>query len=396
MKNQSVLISGASIAGPALAYWLNRAGYRTTVVERAPALRQGGHAVDFRGPAHMGVLEKMGLLDPIRSMQTHASDLAIVDAAGRRLVTLPAKFMAGEVEIQRGDLSRILFDATRDATEYVFGDHATSLVEHADGVEVTFAQGAPRRFDLVVGADGLHSGVRALAFGDESRFIRFHGHYVACFNGPNLLGVESASRLYSEPGRAVSVGSARLRAEATTTFIFASRPLDYRRHDVAQQKQIVSERYAGMGWETPRLIDAMRGASELYFDAISHVELPTYSRGRVVLLGDAGYGGTLGGQGTGLAIVCAYVLAGELAAALGDHRAAFARYEATIRDYARGCQEGSERVGAFFAPPTRSRTWLRNTMYAALTSRPLAGLFEKLITRSASSIDLPRYSLAQV
>ena len=394
MKNQSVLISGASIAGPAIAYWLERAGYRTTVVERAPALRKGGHAVDFRGPAHLGVLEKMGLLDPIRSMQTHGGDLAIVDAAGRRLATLPAKFTAGEVEIQRGDLSRLLVDATRDATEYVFGDHATSLVEHADGVEVTFAHGAPRRFDLVVGADGLHSGVRALAFGEESRFIRFHGHHVACFNGPNLLGLESTSRLYSEPGRAVSVGSARRRDEATTMFLFASGPLDYRRHDIAQQKQIVRERYAGMGWETPRLLDAMEGASELYFDAISHVELPSYARGRVVLLGDAGYGGTLGGQGTGLAIVCAYVLAGELADARGDHRAAFARYEATIRDYARGCQKGSERVGEFFAPPTRARTWLRNTMYAALTSRPLVGLFERLITHSASSIDLPRYSLA--
>lgn len=394
MKNQSVLISGASIAGPAIAYWLDRAGFRTTVVERAPALRQGGHAVDFRGPAHMGVLEKMGLLERIRSMQTHPGDLGLVDAAGRRLATLPAKFTAGEVEIQRGDLSRILFDATRGSTEYVFGDHATSLVEDAGGVEVTFARGAPRRFDLVVGADGLHSGVRALAFGDESRFIRFHGYYVAACSGPDLLGLESSARLYSEPGRAVSVGGARLRGEAATTFIFASEPLDYRRHDVAQQKQIVSERYAGMGWETPRLIEAMQGASELYFDSISHVELPTYSRGRVVLLGDAGYGGTIGGQGTGLAIVCAYVLAGELAAAGGDHRAAFARYEATIRDYARGCQEGSRRVGEFFAPPTRARTWLRNTLYAALTSRPLVGFFEKLITSSASSIDLPRYALA--
>jgi 2-polyprenyl-6-methoxyphenol hydroxylase-like FAD-dependent oxidoreductase len=187
------------------------------------------------------------------------------------------------------------------------------------------------------------------------------------------------------------VSSARRRDEATAMFIFASKPIAYDRHDLQQQKRIVADTYAGVGWEVPRLLEAMWDAPDLYFDAIGQIDLDHYAAGRVVLLGDAAYGGTLGGQGTGLAMVGAYVLAGELALAGGDHRVAFARYEDRIRDYARGCQVGAKRVGPFFAPPTPAQTWIRNQMYRLLTSRPLAGFFEKLVAQSASGIALQEY-----
>ena len=164
MENQNILISGASVAGPALAYWLRRQGFNPTVVERAPSLRGGGYAVDFRGAAHLSVLAKMGLLDQIRDQQTHLDTTTYVDADGRRVASMPAEIFAGDVEILRGDLGRILYQATRDGTEYLFGDTITGLDQRADGVHVTFSRAEPRVFDLVIGADGLHSAVRRLAF----------------------------------------------------------------------------------------------------------------------------------------------------------------------------------------------------------------------------------------
>ena len=391
VNTRDILISGAGIAGPALAYWLHHFGFNVTVVEQASVVRDGGYAVDFRGAAHLTVLEHMGILDEIRLQQTNMGEMTIVDSDGTPLVSLPSSFVSGEVEIQRGDLSRILYDVTKETAEYIFGDSITSLTETDDGVEVTFARGQPRRFHLVVGADGLHSNVRALTFGDESAFLRYLGYYVADFTAANHLRLDHTGLIYNVPARCASVSSGRNAAEADTGFIFASAPLDYDRHDVAQQKQIVADVYAGVGWEVPRLIDAMWQAPDLYFDSISQIHIDRFSQGRVVLLGDAGYGATVGGLGSGLAIVCAYVLAGELAAARGDYRAAFFHYEDQIRDYARGCQKTAEGVGPFLAPRTRAAIWRRNLMYRMLSARPLAGFLNTLTTKAASAITLKDY-----
>src|SRR3954463_12293862 len=179
MKNTTVLISGASIAGPALAHWLIRYGCTVTVVERAPALRSGGQAVDFKGAPHRTVLSRMGILDEVRSLQTGGHDTTIVDANGRRLATIPGEFTGGDLEIRRGELSQLLYDRTAGGCEYLFGDSVTSLTETPGGVHVTFDREAPRTFDLVVGADGIHSTVRRLAFGPESNHVMFLGHYYA-------------------------------------------------------------------------------------------------------------------------------------------------------------------------------------------------------------------------
>ncbi len=295
------------------------------------------------------------------------------------------------MEIQRGDLSRILYEHSKASAEYIFGDSITSLIETGDGVEVTFARGQPRRFHLVVGADGLHSKVRALAFGDESAYIAHLGYYVADFTATNDLGLDHTGLIYNIPARCASVSSGRNAAEADIGFVFASPPLTYDRHDVEQQKQIVADTFAGVGWEVPRLIAAMWEAPDLYFDAISQIHIDRFSQGRVVLLGDAGYGATVGGLGTGLAIVGAYVLAGELATAGGDHRAAFTRYEDQIRDYARGCQKTAEGAGPFLAPRTRAAIWRRNQIYRLLSARPLNGFLNRLTTKAASNIALKDY-----
>lgn len=384
MEQMSVLISGASIGGPALAYWLGRMGHRVTVVEKAPAPRPGGQAVDFKGATHRTVLRRMGILDEVRRNQTGSHDQAIVDAGGRRIATLPGEFTGGDIEITRGDLARILYDRTKDICTYVFGDSITSLDEHAGGVDVTFERRDPATYDLVVGADGIHSNVRRLAFGPERDYVRHLGHYYALADLGALPGMPDEAQMYNEPGRMMTIGGNK----AQVMFVFAADPLDYDRYDPEQQKRIIASAYADAGWRVPEVVAALPDARDLYLDSISMTVVDEYSRGRVVLLGDSAYGNTLGGFGTGLAIVGAYVLAGELAAADGDHRTAFARYQEHFRRYSKVTRKGN--AGSFLAPPTRRRIKMRNSMFRR---RFLMGAMLKITDRFATDIDLRDYPL---
>ncbi|MGW2839936.1 FAD-dependent monooxygenase [Streptomyces sp. NPDC001493] len=389
--NDNVLISGASIAGPALAYWLGRHGFKPTVVELAPALRGGGQAVDFRGETHLTVLERMGLLPALRRVQTGGSPVRFVDADGRTRLRLPAEFTGGELEVLRGDLARVLYEHGLPDTEYLFGDSITGLTETDSGVRVDFRHGATREFGLVIGADGLHSHVRRLAFGPEEKYVRHLGHYAATWQLPNVLGLRGGegSIGHSTPGRYAGVGAdGRNPGLARAFFVFASPELSYDRHDPEQQKRLIADAYSGLGWEVPRLLASLREAPELYFDSISRADVDTWSSGRICLVGDAACGATIGGMGTGAAVVAAYVLAGELARSRGDHRAAFTRYENRLRTYAKGCQSGGDRTGKFFAPRTAAGIRFRD----AVLSRPLFlnGML-RLGEKVSSTVDLPDY-----
>ncbi|MEV6875479.1 FAD-dependent monooxygenase [Amycolatopsis sp. NPDC051128] len=394
MQNRRVLISGASVAGPALAFWLRRHGFAPTVVERAPRLRDGGYAVDFRG-ASLRVLDRMGLLGPVEAAATRMGDVTYVDGADRPLVVTPSSFQSGELEVLRGDLARILHDATKDGVEYVFGDSITGITEHADGVTVTFEHGEPREFDLVVGADGLHSNVRTLAFGDESRFRHDLGYYVSIFTVPNHLGLEHTGRFYNEPNRTVGVYSARDNTEAKAMFWFGSEPLGYDHRDVGQQRRIVEERFGDVGWETSTLLKAMREAPDFYFDSASQIKLDSYARGRVALVGDAAYcAAPLSGMGTSLAIVGAYVLAGELAAAGGDHARAFDAYTREMRGFVDACQKLAEGNGKWFVPPTRAWLRMRNLNYRLLPYLPWRKVIEEMPLKAGNAITLKPYAVA--
>ncbi|MEU7827944.1 FAD-dependent monooxygenase [Nonomuraea sp. NPDC049129] len=358
MQNTNVLISGASVGGPALGYWLARYGFRVTIVEKAPGLRPGGQAVDFKGEVHMTVLRRMGILDDVRRLQTGGTDQAFVDARGRTLAVMPGEFSGGELEIHRGDLARLLYDRSVEAgCEYVFGDSITSLTETPGGVHATFERSAPRTFDLVIGADGIHSNVRRLVFGPESDYVEFLGHYYALAEVPERFGANA--KMYNEPGRMVAAGGPK----ASAFFVFASPRLDYDRYDTEAMKRVVLDAYTGMGWRTPEILDAVRRTGDFYLDSISRVKIDRYSQGRVALLGDAAYANTLGGFGSGLALVGAYVLAGELAAANGDHRVAFRRYEEGFREYAKVSEKGN--AGPWLAPPSKGRIRMRNWMFKA-------------------------------
>jgi 2-polyprenyl-6-methoxyphenol hydroxylase-like FAD-dependent oxidoreductase len=338
VKNRTILISGASVAGPALAYWLGRYGFEATVVERAPAVRPGGYAVDFRG-ASVGVLERMGLLEEVQAKQTRVGAITIVDRNNRKVASMPDGFTSGELEILRGDLAAILYRASRQSTEYIFDDSIEAIHETELGVDVQFQRGGARKFDLAVGADGLHSKVRSLAFGDEAKFLRYLGYYVSIFTIPNYLDLERRGFYYGTLGKKVGIFNGGDSRQSTASFFFATKPLEYDRHDLKQQQTILRDHFEMEGWEVPRLLKIMEDAPDFYFDSVSQIKMGRWAAGRAVLLGDAAYcGSPLSGMGTGMAVVGAYILAGELAEAEGEYRLAFERYETLMRDFVTRCQ----------------------------------------------------------
>ncbi|MFD8211233.1 FAD-dependent monooxygenase [Streptomyces sp. NPDC059695] len=380
---KTVLISGASVAGPALALWLHRYGFAPTVVERAPELRTGGYKVDIRGTA-IEVCRRMGILDEIRARSTDMRGGSYVDDAGRTIGELPADIFGGRVEeddeIMRGELARILYDRTREDVEYVFGDSIAALDEDAHGVTVTFESGTVRRFDLVVGADGLHSNTRKLAFGPEERYKRHLGAYISIFTAPNHLGLDRWETYHALPGKLVCVYSSSGETDAKNLFVFSSPELPHDPRDVTAQKRALTDRFTGDGWEIPRLLGHAAEADDFYLDSIALVEMDRWSRGRVVLLGDAAHcASPASGQGTGLALTGAYVLAGELARAGGDHTVAFARYERHMRP---GVEQNQKMAEGFVKEMTVASRWkikLRMFMVRTLPKTPWKNLIAKKI-----------------
>ncbi|MFD7155296.1 FAD-dependent monooxygenase [Kribbella sp. NPDC059898] len=385
-----VLVSGASVAGPSVALWLGRAGHDVTVVEIAPALRKGGYAVDFRGEVFTTVLERMGVLEELRSLQTGGNAMRFVDESGRKLMRLPAEFAGGELEVLRADLSRVLCEHSRANATYRFGDSIAALDEHADGVDVRFESGIEETYDLVIGADGMHSVVRRLAWRKEQVVERHLNYYVAGWEVPNTLGITGDSLMYNVPGKLASVGvDRRDPGLAGTLFLFKSPVLEYNRRDLDQQKAIIREQFEGLGWHVPELLKGLPSATELYFDSISRVRVDRWSTERIVLLGDAGYGATFGALGTGTAVVGAYVLAGELAR--GNFRTAFDRYEAALRKAVSTTQDGS-RAGSFLAPATRfgiaSRNWMLDKPF-------FMNQMLKMAQNMSELIEVPAYSVKE-
>ncbi len=294
MEQNEVLISGAGIAGTAAAYWLRRAGFTPTVVERASSPRPGGQAVDLRG-AGRTVAGRMGLLERVREVALDQKGFAYVDAKGRITSRMPADAFGGEgivseIEVLRGDLCRVLYEASLPGTAYLFDDTITGIEQDESGVTVTFERAPSRRFALVIGADGLHSTVRRLAFGPDSACLRAFDLYNAWFTAPAGIDLGGWFLMYGAPGGLVaSARPGRHGEEIKAGLSFRSEPLQYERRDRAAQQELLASRFAGAGWEVPRLLDAMRRASDFYFDVVGQVHLDEWARGRVVLLGDAGY-----------------------------------------------------------------------------------------------------------
>ncbi|WP_432941771.1 FAD-dependent monooxygenase [Kribbella sp. CA-253562] len=390
-----VLISGAGIAGPALAYWLRRAGLEPTVVELAAAPRPGGQTVDIRGIAQE-VVRRMGLMPAVKARRLPEKGLAYIRANGKQAAALPAEVLDGagpvaEIEILRGDLSEILLAATPDV-EYLYGDSVTGLTQTTDGVRVSFATAADRDFDLVVGADGVHSRIRALAFGPEAEFVRHLGGYGAYFTIPAPEDLDGWMKIHNAPGgRWVGLRPDHDPRFARALLSFRSPEISYNRRDAEEQKALLARRFHGTGWHTRKVVDGMRAAEDFYFDSTSSVVVPEWSRGRVVLLGDAGYcGSPLAGHGTAMSLVGAYVLAGELAAD-GDHRRAFPAYQEGMREYV--VQRSALPPGgiAMAMPMSALAIRARDLMIRTMTSRPFRGVLAKVAAAEPDAIELRDY-----
>jgi 2-polyprenyl-6-methoxyphenol hydroxylase-like FAD-dependent oxidoreductase len=359
-----VLISGASVAGPVLAYWLSRFGFRPTVVEKTAELRfgSGGHAVDLFGPA-LEIIDWMGALAQVQDARTHTEIISFL-RAGHRPIDVSAELGAEgvserHVEIMRGELAKIIYEAGPDTSEYLFGNSISSLAQTGHGVDVEFQHGAPRTFDLVVGADGLHSITRRLAFGQEEQFLNFLGGYLAVFTVPNYLDLQQRMLGYAEVGRTAAIYPVWDTGEARVLLLWRTpTPHDYDRHDLAAQRRLIRNMYGGMGWEVPRLLAELDTADDLYLDSISTIVMDTWTRGSITLVGDAGYSpGPAVGGGTSLAVLGAYVLASELAAAAGDQARGLAAYEAVLRPAVLQSQKIGPYVLKTLIPGSRAQLW---------------------------------------
>jgi 2-polyprenyl-6-methoxyphenol hydroxylase-like FAD-dependent oxidoreductase len=396
MRNQTVLISGASITGPTLAFWLHQYGFKPTIVEIGQSLRPGGHAVDIRGVAQE-VVERMGILDQIRARNVDERGFAGVDKDNKITYTMSVdafdgKGIVADVEIMRGDLSEILYDATAPYTEYIFGDRITALHQDADGVQVTFASGLVKRFDLVIGADGVHSGVRALAFGADADYVRNLGAYTAYFTVPDPGDLENWFYMYNAPGGLVAAIRPERGGAAKAMFSFRTDKLDYDRRDIDSQKRLLANTFGNAGWRSQDLLKAMWEAPDFYFDGICVVNCPKWSKGRVAIVGDAAYcGSPLTGLSTATSIVGAYVLAGELAASPSDHEAAFARYQEEMTPYVKQCKELPPGGVGGYAPMSGFMIRLRAMSMRSMTRWPMRQMLAKQFNK-ADLITLKQYA----
>jgi 2-polyprenyl-6-methoxyphenol hydroxylase-like FAD-dependent oxidoreductase len=363
MSIRSVLVVGAGIAGSTLAYWLTRHGIGTTVVERSEGQRSSGSPVDVRGPA-LAVVEQMNLLAPLRAAATVATTLAIVDGRGRRIGWIPTQTSDDGMEIPRSDLAAILAGAVRGDAEFRYDDTVVALRDDGHGVDVTFGRAAPRRFDLVVGADGLHSRVRRLTFGPESQFTTHLGLYIATTFLDGVPVDRHTVFMHNAPGRAVAVHPTTGREGVA--FIFRHPQLrDVNEREPQHHKQLVTEAYAGMGWRVPELLERVRDSEDLYFDSVSRVRMDTWSRGRTTLVGDAASCVSLLGEGSSMAIAGAATLVQALVAQPHAPVEALGRYEHAHRKRLLRRQRAVAFASHLLVPATRTGIAVRNTAFRA-------------------------------
>lgn len=388
-----IAINGAGVAGPSLAHWLHRSGHEPTLIERAPHFRTGGYVIDFWGVGYR-VAQMMGIEAAVREAGYQVQSIRSVGPDNQVRASLGVDAFrraagAGFTSLPRGDLAATIYATIENDVETIFGDSITAIDEHRDGVSVSFAQAKSRDFDLVIGADGLHSNVRRLTFGSESDVE----HYLGCRVAACVVeGYRPRDDLvyvtYSEPGR--SIGRFTLRGDRTL-FLFVFRSAHAADPgNLEARKALLRREYGDAGWECPHILAVLEGVDDLYFDVVSQIRLDRWSRGRTALVGDAAACvSLLAGEGTGLAMTEAYVLAGELVCARGDYWRAFDAYETRLRRFVEAKQGAAQKYLPVFATQTRLGIWFRNLAMRAMDFRPLAGL---LLTRSVrDDFELPDY-----
>ncbi|MDF1678856.1 MAG: FAD-dependent monooxygenase [Legionellaceae bacterium] len=341
-KLKKILVVGAGIAGPSIAYWLEKYGFALTLIEKGPHSRKGGYAIDIRGKA-VEVVKMMGLYESICASRTTLQSGQYVDKDGKVLheeFGEQCGFREGEdVEINRNELLNILLDAVPNVP-IKYGISIKSLKQHLDHVEVEFSDGSSDNFHLIIGSDGLHSSIRKMVFNTNEYVLSDLGFYLAVFSAPNYLKLSHSGIFYEHNGRELSVISDKDPKTALFWFMVRTQAQLKDLKQVSVQKAFIHEQCQGIGWESENILTLLDTVDDLYFDSITQVKMDKWSKGRIVLLGDSGYcASPLSGQGTSLALIGAYILAGELKITKGDYGIAFERYQSLLTSFVNANQD---------------------------------------------------------
>ena len=358
-----ILVSGAGMAGLSAGIALGNARHDVTIVERAQHLRVNGSPIDIRGES-LAVAREMGILDDIQARQVDMTErTCFVDGNGDRVAELPLDAIndsADDTEIPREDLAHVLRNALGPSVALTFGESVTELHDDGRGVDVVFASGERDRYDLVVGADGLHSATRRMAFGPERQYVRHLGFYTALANLPGHHPTAAPNPIYNYPGHMAGIVTYRDVALAVLTF--RSSWIDYDYQDLDAQKRILTEQFGGHGrWRVPELLDAACRDPELYFDSVSQIHMASWHRGRVVLVGDAAHcASPMSGRGTSLALTGTSLLARALTDNADDLGAAFDQYEHEQRPHVTYAQGTVGAGGDLLVPATQEAINARN------------------------------------
>ena len=363
MTRMKIVINGIGIAGPALAWWLTRFGHEVLLVEQAPRLRSAGYIIDFWGIGY-DIVERMGLIDEVRALGYRMREVRLVDRDGRTRGGLDVDLFTRMTHdrftsLRRSDISATIYRSVEGKVETLFGDSIAGITDEGDRVRVSFDHAPPREADLVIGADGLHSRVRSLVFGPETEFEVPLGYHVAAFEAAGYRPREELVYVSRNlPGRQISRFSLR---DDRTLFLFIMR--DEYLDGGQDPKALLRHVFDGSGWEWPQIERELERATEIYFDSVSQIRMPSWTKGRVALVGDAAACVSLmAGEGTGLAIAEAYVLAGELHASGGDFAAAFARYEQRLMPFLARKQGSAAKFASSFAPRSSLGIHFRNVV----------------------------------
>ena len=375
MDNKNILISGAGIAGGALAFWLKKFGFNPTIVEVSPTLREGGYAIDFMG-AGFDVAEKMGILPALEKVDLNISNIAFVDKDNNENGSMNYQKIKKVLNnrafsLLRSDLAKVIYNSLDRETEIIFGDTIVKIEEDEEKVIVILKSGLTRSFDLLVGADGLHSNVRSLIFGNESQFEKYYGYYTSSFTIDNFFYEGRAFSMFNVPHKQVAVYTTNEQKSAAFFIFTSSEKLQYEYHDIGKQKQILKNEFMNVGWKCSELLSKIDTTTDFYFDSISQIKMEHWSKGRISLVGDACYcPSLLSGKGSTLAMVGAYILAGELKLANGNYKSAFDEYEIIFKPFIDKKQKSAQSFAQSFVPKSNFGIWFRNQSFK-LMSFPL-------------------------
>ncbi|MCF0055072.1 FAD-dependent monooxygenase [Dyadobacter sp. CY356] len=365
MKTGSVLVSGASIAGLTMAYWMNHYGYDVTIVEIGHQPRRGGTPIDVRGEA-LDCARRMGILDAIKKAKLPTKGLKFMneqnELQGTMLVEQIGAITPDDTEIRRDDLVDILYAKVRNSVNYKFANRITQLEQNAEYVNVSFEDKTFGTYDFVIGADGIHSGVRKLTFGKEEQFTHFLNFYFSVFTVDGSLGEQNYAHMYNTPNNMATVYFYNKDSADTLLAFRASNQITFDRYNIEQQKQIVIDAFEGIGWKLPQLLEELKVADTFYLDQGCQIKMPTWTSGRVALIGDAGYAPAFPtGMGSTLAIHGASILADAIAEC-GNHQTAFEIYNETFRPIVEKLQATVYDGISFVLPPTIDKIYARNKM----------------------------------